>query len=241
MSAQPVSASPPKRVAIVQSSYIPWKGYFDLIASVDEFVFLDDVQFTKRDWRSRNRIMTAHGPAWLSIPVLSKGRYRQPIDRTEIAGPWARRHWAALRSNYARASHFDAFAPAIETLYEAAAGKGLLSDANRLLIDGICAILGIGTQRTDARDYGAEGTKTDRLLSLCRAAGATEYLSGPSAAAYLDVGKFAAAGISVRYADYSSYPEYSQLHGRFEHGVTILDLLFNTGPDARAFMKNLAP
>jgi hypothetical protein len=236
-----MSAPPPKRVAIVQSSYIPWKGYFDLIASVDEFIFLDDVQFTKRDWRSRNRIMTARGPEWLTIPVVSKGRYRQPIDRTEIADPWARSHWAALRSNYARAPYFDGFAPAVEALYDSAAGEHLLSDVNRLLIGGICAMLEIGTKRSNARDYGAEGRKTDRLLSLCRAAGATEYLSGPSAAAYLDTGKFAAAGISVRYADYSGYPEYRQLHGPFEHGVTILDLLFNTGPDARAFMKNLAP
>ena len=230
-----------KRIAVIQSSYIPWKGYFDIIDSVDEFVFLDDVQFTKRDWRSRNRIKTARGLAWLTIPVMTKGRYSQTIDRTEIAEPWARKHWASIRSSYAKARYFDEIGPAIEDLYDKVADERLLGDVNRTLVAGLCAILGIGTRLSHSGDYRAEGTKTDRLVSLCRAAGATDYLSGPSAAAYIETDKFTAAGISVSYADYSGYLEYRQLHGPFEHGVTILDLLFNTGPDARSHMKSVAP
>jgi len=229
-----------KRIATIQSSYVPWKGYFDIIDSVDEFVFLDDVQFTKRDWRSRNRIKTARGLAWLTIPVMTKGRYSQSIERTEIVEPWAHKHWAAIRSSYAKAPYFEELAPAIEDLYDEVAAEKLLSDVNRTLIAGLCAILGIRTKLSDSRNYHTEGAKTDRLVSLCRATGATDYLSGPSAAAYIEIDKFSAAGISLSYADYSAYPEYRQLHGPFEHRVTILDLLFNTGPDARSHMKRVA-
>ena len=96
-----------KRVAIVQSSYVPWKGYFDLIRASDEFILLDDVQFTKRDWRSRNRIKTQHGPAWLTIPVRTKGLYRQLIQDTYVSDPrWGEAHWATLRASYARAPFF---------------------------------------------------------------------------------------------------------------------------------------
>ena len=93
-----------KCVAIVQSSYIPWKGYFDLIRAVDEFILLDDVQFTRRDWRSRNRIKTPQGLMWLTIPVQSKGRYLQTIQETCVAeSDWSGKHWASLRANSARA------------------------------------------------------------------------------------------------------------------------------------------
>ncbi len=229
-----------KRVAIIQSSYIPWKGYFDIIRAVDEFVFLDDAQFTRRDWRNRNRIKTPNGTIWLSIPVRSKGRYEQAIDETEIAESWADRHWETLRRSYARASCFPAFESRIRVLYEQAAAEAMLSQVNSLLIRGICDILGIATRIAWSRDYPVQGAKTDRLLSICRAAGATHYLSGPAARVYMELDKFAAAGIEVAFADYAGYPEYPQLHGAFEHGVSIMDLLFNTGSDAIRYMKALA-
>src|SRR3954468_225439 len=104
---------PRMRMAIVQSSYIPWKGYFDLINSVDEFVLFDDVQFTRRDWRNRNRIKTPSGPIWLTIPVNSKGQYLAPIKDITVSDPlWAMTHWRTLSGNYARAPHFQDYAPA---------------------------------------------------------------------------------------------------------------------------------
>jgi hypothetical protein len=230
----------PKRVAIIQSSYIPWKGYFDIINSVDEFIFLDDVQFTKRDWRSRNKIKTPQGLAWLTIPVITRGLFHQSIDSTVIAEAWARKHWMSLRSNYAKAAYFEEVGSVIKGLYDEVADEKLLSKVNRRLISGICSILGISTRFSLSGSYASTATKTDRLLLLCQAAAATHYLSGPAAAAYMETDKFTAAGISVSYADYSGYPEYKQLHGPFEHGVTILDLLFNTGPNARSYMKSFA-
>lgn len=241
MSPESSAPRPDKRVAIIQSSYIPWKGYFDILARVDEFILFDDVQFTRRDWRSRNRIKTAAGLRWLTIPVGSKGRFIQAIEETEVAAPWADKHWSAVRHAYARAPHFAAFGPAIEALYAAAGRERLLSGINRLFIEGLAGLLGITTPLTWSRDYAAEGSKTDRLVALCQAARATAYLSGPSARAYIEPAKFAAAGIRLEWMDYSGYPSYPQLHGAFEHGVSIIDLLFSTGPDARRYMHSVAP
>jgi len=104
-----------KRIAAIQSSYIPWKGYFDAINVVDEFILLDEVQFTKRDWRNRNKIKTSQGIQWLTIPVAVKGRYLQRIDETRIADSgWAQRHWSTLTHTYRRAAAFDDVAPRLE-------------------------------------------------------------------------------------------------------------------------------
>jgi hypothetical protein len=228
-----------KTVAIVQSSYIPWKGYFDLVNSVDEFVLYDDVQFTRRDWRSRNRIKTPAGPAWLTVPVSSKGRYLARIDEMETADDdWRRRHWQTLAQNYSRAPHFGDYAPMVEELYLGSAERRL-SLVNRAFIEAVCATLGITTALRWSSEYAGEGTKTERLVSLCEQAGATAYLSGPTARAYLDESLFEERGIAVGYIDYADYPPYPQVHPPFDHHVTVLDLLFNTGGEARRYMKSL--
>lgn len=233
---------PHKRVAIVQSSYIPWKGYFDLIRAADEFILLDEVQFTKRDWRSRNRIKTKDGLAWLSVPVQTKGRYLQRIADVEVADPaWGSRHWQAIRTAYARAPWFAEYAPPIEALY-AEPGTTSLSRINHAFITAICGLLGVDTPIRWSSDYASsDDGPNERLVDLCVAAGATEYLSGPNARAYLDVERFAAAGVAVRFADYGGYPEYPQPHPPFEHAVTVLDLLFSAGPRALDYMKDLCP
>lgn len=229
-----------KRIAIVQSSYIPWKGYFDLIRASDEFMLLDDVQFTRRDWRTRNRIKTPQGSAWLTIPVQNKGRYLQTIRETRIAdGRWSGRHWAALRANYARAAFFREYAPAIEAVYRELEDEEGLSVVNYRLMATICGLLGVSTPITWSSDYTAAAGRTARLVSLCQQAGATEYLSGPTARSYIDLAMFDAAGITVRFADYEGYPEYAQLYPPFDHQVTVLDLLFSTGPGARQYLKDL--
>src|SRR5262245_47788852 len=171
-----------KRIAVVQSSYIPWKGYFDLIRASDEFILLDDVQFTRRDWRSRNRIKTQHGPAWLTIPVRNKGLYRQLIADTCVSDPrWGTSHWAALCTNYARAPFFQAYADVVASLYAPRPGEERLSDVNYRFITTLCGLLGITTPIKWSTDYDAPGGKNERLLELCLKAGASDYLSGPTA------------------------------------------------------------
>ena len=227
-----------KRLAIVQSSYIPWKGYFDLIRSVDEFVLLDDVQFTRRDWRSRNRIKTKNGPIWLSIPVQSKGRYLQRIQDTIIADTdWGPRHWQTIRASYGRSPAFEQYASVFEPLFVRPVSERL-SLVNHSFVIAICRLLGIDTPIRWSTDYHPRDGRNERLLDICLQAGATEYLSGPAAAAYLDVAAFAAEGITVRFADYSGYPEYPQPYPPFDHAVSVLDLLFCTGSRAIEYLKH---
>ncbi len=227
-----------KRVAILQSNYIPWKGYFDIIASVDEFILFDDAQYTRSDWRNRNKIKTAAGTAWLTIPVRIKGRLGQRIRETEISSAnWAAEHWKSIRQNYSKAAYFKEYGPTIEEWFVSATAP-MLSDVNCHFLKSICDLLGVRTKITKSEDYELCEGKTERLVSLCRQAGASSYLSGPAAADYIEPELFEAAAIELRYVDYSGYPEYRQLYPPFDHAVTILDLLFNEGPDAAQFMKS---
>jgi hypothetical protein len=227
-----------KKVAILQSNYIPWKGYFDMIGAVDEFILYDDMQYTRRDWRNRNQIKTPQGVQWLTVPVRVKGKYDQKIRDTEIDGSdWAVAHWKALAQNYARAPHFAEIAVWLEPLYRTASYTHL-SELNRRFIEVVCAYLEIDTVISDSRDYPLLEGKTERLADLCAQAGGTEYVSGPSARDYVDESVFENSGIKLTWFDYAGYPEYPQLWGEFAHGVTVLDLLFNCGKDAGRFMRH---
>jgi hypothetical protein len=224
----------PRTLAAVQSSYIPWKGYFDLIRRSDEFILFDDVQFTKRDWRNRNRIKTKDGLLWLTIPVDSKGHYMQAIKDVRISEPgWNMRHWKTIAAAYARAAHFREYRDRFESAY-ARAVSPWLSEVNRLFIEEVCDVLGIRTPLRWSMEYTIVEGKSERLLSLCQQAGADTYLSGPSAGAYLDTAAFEAAGVSVQFMSYDGYKEYSQLFPPFEHQVSVLDVIFNEGAAAAA-------
>ncbi len=227
--------------AIVQSSYIPWKGYFDLINMVDEFVLYDCVQYTRRDWRNRNRIKTPQGPAWLTVSVQAKGNYEAPIDTIQVDDArWAERHWQTLTHNYAKAPFFSMYAPGFQRTYEGLVEEKSLSQINLALIKQVCEALEITTRITDSRKYELQEDRNDRLLSICLQLGANEYHSGPSAQGYLDEKRMNDQGVSVRWMSYADYPEYTQLFPPFDHAVSILDLLFNTGPDARSYMKSFS-
>jgi hypothetical protein len=227
-----------KRVAIVQSNYIPWKGYFDLINLVDEFILYDDMQYTRRDWRNRNVIKTPNGPIWLTIPVDVKGKYFQQIKDTTISDPsWGKKHWTSIVHNYSKAKHFPTYKDLFENLY-LNSDERFLSRVNYLFLTTICEILNIKTKISWSMDYNPAAGKTERLVDLSKQAGAGEYVSGPAAKDYLEEDLFKAEGISLRYMDYSSYPEYNQLSPPFIHQVSIIDLIFNEGPEARKYMKS---
>lgn len=229
-----------KKIAILQSNYIPWKGYFDLIASVDEFILYDDMQYTRRDWRNRNQIKTPQGVQWLTVPVSVKGKYHQKIRDTEIVGrAWAAEHWKALEQNYRGASCFAQIAKWLKPIYYEDTFP-YLSQLNRRLIEVICKFLEIQTKITNCWDYALLDGRTERLAGLCAQAGGSEYISGPSAQVYLDSQVFEDMAIKVSWFDYSGYPEYPQLWGEFSHGVSILDLLFNCGDESHKYMKCVA-
>ncbi len=225
-----------KRVAILQSDYIPWKGYFDIIRSVDEFVIYDDMQYTKNDWRNRNRIKTAQGPQWITIPVRQESLHQKINETRTIDQRWREKNWKALVTNYSRAPFFRECSPFFEELY-LNCDEPNLSRINLSFLTTITRILGITTPIRSSGDFSLAGGKTERLVNLCKQLSATEYLSGPAAQNYLDASLFTAARIKVTWVDYQGYPEYRQLFPPFEHGVTVLDLIFNEGPNANAYTR----
>jgi len=227
-----------KKVAIIQSNYLPWKGYFDVLAGVDQFVLYDHVQYTRRDWRNRNRVKTKQGVKWVTVPVFIQERSKQTIRATKIADQrWATKHWKTICQAYGRSKYFSNYQEIFSELYLKASHLEYLSEINTLFIREICGLLGITTeiQRSDELQL-IEG-KNESLIGICKQLDADIYVSGPAAKTYLDLNLFNEAGIEVQFMDYSNYPEYEQLHGKFEHAVSIIDLLFNTGQEARKYMK----
>jgi hypothetical protein len=215
---------------------------------VDEFVLYDHVQFTRRDWRNRNLLKTPAGPMWLTIPVEMKGQYLRRICDTRVSDPlWNRRHWKIITQNYSRARFFGEYRQAFEDLYLNET-EPMLSTINYHFLLAVCTMLGIATKISWSLDYhvvyadhqDVPDGKTRRLIDVCRQAGATEYISGPAAIDYLNPRLFEQAGITLTYMDYSAYPEYEQLYPPFDHKVSILDLIFNTGKEAPRYMKSFA-
>ena len=230
-----------KKIAVLQSNYIPWKGYFDMIAAVDEFILYDDMQYTRRDWRNRNQIKTPNGIQWLTVPVHVKGRYDQKIINTEIDGDgWSSNHWKTLTQNYRKAPCFEVIAQWLEPLYMERQYR-TISELNRSLIEGVCDFLNIKTVISSSSNYTLLDGKAERLADLCLQAGGSEYISGPSAKNYIENEVFAKHNIKLTWFDYEGYPPYQQLWGEFAHGVSILDLLFNCGSDAHLYMRYVRP
>ncbi len=230
-----------KKVAIVQSCYVPWKGYFDLINSADTFILYDDVQYTKNDWRNRNLILTPQGVQWLTIPV--HGGLDKQIKEVCVANHyWPVKHWKTLQANYSKSAYFKQYAEHFERIYFECRTLSLLSHINYKFIELICGLLNIKTKLTWSMDHAPERIhmqdKTARVIALCKSVNANSYISGPSAMNYINEEKFHREEINIRYIDYSDYLPYRQLYGQFTHYVSILDLLFNHGPHTPKYMKS---
>ena len=220
-----------KKVAVLQSNYIPWKGYFDIIHDVDEFIFYDEVQFTVRDWRSRNIILTPQGEFWLTVPVGAK-RNRAIIDVQIKDFLWQKKHFATLKMAYHKTPYFHKYEEFFQNVY-LERQWAYLYELNRFLIEHIAQdFLGVTTKFSDSLDYPTHGAKHEKLLSLVKATQADIYISGPAAKNYIVAEDYSNAGIQLVWKDYSGYPEYPQRGEKFNHFVSILDLLFNVGEDA---------
>ncbi len=220
-----------KRIAVLQSNYIPWKGYFDIIHDVDEFIFYDEVQFTKNDWRNRNQIITPQGRVWISVPVGSNEK-RLILDVDIKDSKWQKKHYQTLEMAYHKAAFWKQYEGFFQSVYLEKEWNYLF-ELNRFLIEHISHdFLHIAVKFSDSRDYTTYGTKHEKLLSLVQAAKADVYVSGPAAKDYIIAEDYKKAGIDLVWKDYSGYPEYSQMGKVFTHQVSVLDLLFNVGEDA---------
>ncbi|MBI9062177.1 MAG: WbqC family protein [Marinilabiliaceae bacterium] len=226
-----------KKIAILQSNYIPWKGYFDMINMVDTFVIYDEVQYTKNDWRNRNIIKTKQGLQWLTIPCMQYS-IDQTIDQTQInLTNWNKKHWQTIKTVYGKAPFFNQYKALFEELY-LSCNSNALSEINYQFIKAITELLDINTKIIYSKDLNVTGEKSERLVKICQKLNTDIYLSGPAAKNYLNESLFSEKNIKVEWMDYSDYKAYSQMHPPFEHGVSILDLIFNTGAESFKYLKS---
>ncbi len=218
------------KVAISQPTYLPWMGYFDVIDQVDTFVVLDNVQFAKRSWQQRNRIRTATGLQWLTVPVKSQGRFEQLIRDVELLDvSFARDHVRAIEHAYRRAPHFQQYFPGLEQqLTENCPVR--LAELNTRLLKCLMSVLGLETPIVNASELGVSGRRTEQLANICEKLGADEYLSALGSAAYLveDQEIFTSRSIEVTFQHYE-HPVYPQVFLPFEPFASVIDLIFNTG------------
>ncbi len=223
---------------ITQSNYIPWKGYFDSINQVDVFVIYDDMQYTKRDWRNRNYIKTPQGLKWLSIPVEVSGKFTQKINETLISDKsWNRSHWESIKQNYKDAACYKDNKDWVEALYMNC-NFDKLTDVNEYFLKAIGDYLGITTVYRRSEEFVLCEDRTQKMVDICVELGVTHYYTGPNAKQYIEENKFNDKGVQLSYFDYSGYKEYPQLHGQFEHSVSIIDMIFNLGKETNNYMKS---
>lgn len=224
-----------KKIAILQSNYIPWKGVFDMINQVDVFVFFEDVDFTKRDWRTRNKIKTPNGDIWLTVPVKKSPRGTK-IYEIEIAyeTDWQEKHYQTIIQYYKKSQYFDKYSFLLEKIYKERTWKSL-SEFNIYVTQLIAETLDIKTIFVNSKELNTSGIKDDKLIEICKKLDADYYLSGPIAKDYIDNNKFKNENIRLSYINYD-YPEYQQLYGEFNHYVSVLDVLFNCGDRAKDFI-----
>ena len=227
-----------KKVAICQSNYIPWKGYFDLISKVDLFIFHDDLQYTKNDWRNRNLIKTQNGLKWITIPCGSNEK--RLINEVVIEDPsWQKKHWQMITLNYKKAIYFNEYKNFFEEFYLNNKWKSL-SELNQFLIINIVKkfLNNNKTKFEKSEKYNIKSATDTRLIELLKKSNATDYYSGPAAKNYIKDSVFESNEIKIHWMNYNNYKTYDQLYGKFEHQVSILDLLFNLGKESKHYLKS---
>jgi len=221
------------KIIITQSNYIPWKGYFTSMKEATHLVLYDDMQYTKRDWRNRNKIITQKGPTWLSIPVNVKGKYHQKINEAKVNDiEWSSKHWSVIKQNYKKAPCFDTYGKVFEDIYlNKLKNLHFLSDINRTILQSCVELLDIDITIVDSREFDLQGGKTEKLVNICKELNAESYFTGPAAKAYMSEELFENEGIKVKYYDLQGFPEYQQLWDGFDHFVSIVDMFMNLGKD----------
>lgn len=224
-----------KKVAVLQSNYIPWKGYFDIIHDVDLFIFYDEVQYTKNDWRNRNRILTKTGAQWITVPT-GDNIHRSILDVEIKNSLWQKKHWNSIVGSYSRAPYFKKYKEFFEYVYLEKKWTKLY-ELNRYIIINIASeFLDMSTKFEDSRNFQTEGKKDEKLLSLLKQVKTDIYISGPSASEYMNIDNYKKNDIEIKWKKYHDYPKYRQRYEPFTHYVSIIDLLFNVGENAQYYI-----
>lgn len=229
-------ARPSVKLVVLQPSYLPWLGFFDQYDWSDVFVLYDDVQYDKNGWRNRNRILTANGPVWLTVPVRLSGRDFPPILEVAVDNTqdWRRKHKLSLEQAYRKAPFFQAVYPALSSVLDQEWER--LIDLDIAMLRALLDLLGMQWKVLRSSELGVPGQKTERLIGLCRKLGATEYLTGDAARSYLDEAAFRDLGVKVHWHGYV-HPQYRQRGPEFVPYMSVVDLLFHHGPESRGLLR----
>ncbi len=221
---------------ILQPGYLPWLGFFEQLLKSDVFVIYDDVQYDKNGWRNRNRIKTAQGVQWLTVPVSYEFGDLVKDVRIDNKTNWRKKHLSSLKMSYARSPFLKDYAGIFEEGY----GRDweLLIDLDMFFIERLAAALGItGKRIARSSELGIEGDKTGRLINICRHFGADVFYEGASGASYISPGDFERQGVTVQFQDFK-HPAYPQPHGDFVPYMSVVDLLFNCGPESLSILTS---
>ncbi|MDO6684713.1 MULTISPECIES: WbqC family protein [unclassified Agarivorans] len=222
-----------KKISILQSNYIPWRGYFEIISQSDIFVVYDTVQYTKNDWRNRNKILTNSGVQWLTVPVKHKN-LSQEINSIEINNKiWSKKHWKTIEQNYKKSNFFEEYHDNFKNIYNQE--WKYLSDLNITLIKAVNKCLDIKTEIVNSRDLDIKvsNSRNQKLINICNHFDANLYISGPAAKDYLEEKEFKRNSIEIKWMDYSKYKSYQHKSELNYENLSVLDLIFNLGPNAK--------
>lgn len=229
------------RLGVLQPGYLPWLGFFDQLTRCDVFILYDDVLYSKESWRNRNRIKTPGGWCWLTVPVVRKGLNGKPIRDVQVSDQchWQRDHWRSIRGCYARAPYFDVHAEFFARVYEQP--WRFLVDLDLTIIWYLAAALGIQTnilvssqerlEEEYCRTWQGERDPTGRVAFLCQRLGADCFLEGASGRTFMYPARLKPLGINLEFHDYQ-HPHYRQLFDGFIPYLSVIDLLFNHGPES---------
>ncbi|MBN1383316.1 MAG: WbqC family protein [Elusimicrobia bacterium] len=224
-------------ISVHQPQYLPWLGYLHKISKSDAFVYLDNVQYKKREFQNRNRIRTKEGWIWLTVPVITKGKYHQKIFEVGIDNDdlWCNSHWESIKLNYSKAEHFSEHRDFFENIYSNKWEK--LIDLNIKIIGYLLKVFEIKTPVYYESKLGTTETSTDRIIQICKKLNADEYLSGRGGKDYMEENKFEESGIKLIWQEFK-HPEYKQVYDGFQPYMSAVDLLFNHGPESIGILKN---
>lgn len=219
-----------------QPEFLPYFGFFDKLSKADIFVIVDNVQYRKKYFQNRNKIKTANGWIWLTVPVITKGRFDQQINEVRINNSlnWEKKHLSSLEMNYKKAPYFEEYYPSIKEIYSR--DWELLVDLNETLIRYLVDQLDIEIEVFKGSDLGITGEKTDLLIDICRKTGADKYLQGAGGKDYVEEDKFQKEGLKVLFNEFT-HPEYPQLFGDFMANLSVIDLLFNVGAGSKNYFN----
>ena len=227
-----------KKIAISQSNYLPWKGYFELINYVDEFIFFDEVQYTRRDWRNRNILLKNGKKIWITLPIKNKNNYKEKISNMIIDDiKWKKNHLDLIKNCYSKSKYFNEIYDFIRnTIQTNHAIK--LSEINQNLIKSICDRLDIKNSFSFSSEIvKSKKNASERLLEICKIKNCKIYVTGPNAKNYLNQNLFEKNGIKIEWYNYGITKKYYQINETFQPNLSIIDCLMNCGFNKKKFMN----